>query len=110
MTNEIAYDGQGLTLLDDKAGFGLTKTLNILANTKDFAHNPIEKSMVIYIPTIIVFIILQRLWEQSCEKNLEGQCIPHSILLAVRRFSYIYFFHYEERYADVICKNYFFFV
>lgn len=31
---------------DDKAGFGLTKTLNILANTKEYTHNPIECSKV----------------------------------------------------------------
>lgn len=37
---------QGVTLFEDQAGFGLIKTLNILANTEQFAHAPIECSKV----------------------------------------------------------------
>ena len=37
---------QGVTLFEDQAGFGLIKTLNILANTEQFAHAPTECSKV----------------------------------------------------------------
>ena len=39
-------DIQGVTLFKDEAGFGLTKTLGILANTKGYSDDPITYSKV----------------------------------------------------------------
>lgn len=39
-------DIQGVTLFKDEAGFGLTKTLGILANTKGYSDDPIMYSKV----------------------------------------------------------------
>lgn len=40
-------DLQGVTFFEDTAGFGLVNTLNILANTANYTHNPIECSEVL---------------------------------------------------------------
>lgn len=37
---------QGVTFFEDTSGFGLVNTLNILANSANYTHNPIECSEV----------------------------------------------------------------
>lgn len=37
---------QGVTQLEDRVGYGLVNTLNILANTKEYRSNPLQISEV----------------------------------------------------------------
>ncbi|KAK8815513.1 hypothetical protein WA538_004643, partial [Blastocystis sp. DL] len=66
------YKFEGVTLFHDEAGFGLTKTLGILANTKGYSDDPITYS--------------KNIWIQSQEHNLESQCVPHTIVLSLLYF------------------------
>ena len=71
---------QGVTFFEDTSGFGLVNTLNILANSANYTHNPIECSEV----RAIGGGHAQAVWEHANKSNLESQCIPHTLLLSVR--------------------------
>ncbi|KAK8814895.1 hypothetical protein WA556_006933 [Blastocystis sp. ATCC 50177/Nand II] len=66
------YKYEGVTFFEDTAGFGLVNTLNILANTASYTHNPIECS--------------EAVWIGANKNNLESQCIPHTLLLSILFF------------------------